>query len=147
VELRGLLSRQTVQESLDNLDRYLSTLPPGLERQPIAEQTPWRATDRLSNDVVEEIVAAYLAGTPTTRLAEQYGLCKSSISKLLVDHSVTLRRRSMTSGQVEEAAALYSQGWSLVRIGEELHRQPSVILRAFQQARIPRRDCHGRERA
>jgi len=130
---------------LDNLDSYLSTLLPGLERLPHEERPPWRATDRLSGDAVEKIVAAYLAGSPTTLLADQHGLCKSTISKLLTDRGVELRRRSLTEREIKEAAELYVCGWSLAMVGKAFGRHPSVILRAFQNAAIPRRDCHGRE--
>lgn len=146
VELEGLLSRPTLQKRLDNLDNYLAMLRPGSERQPIAERPPWRATDRLSDGVVEGIVAAYLAGSPTTRLADQHGLSKSTVSKLLIDRGVTLRRARLSSPEIEEAAALYAHGWSLAEVGEKFHRQPSVILRAFQKAAVPRRDSHGRQR-
>lgn len=147
VELTELFSRSSTKDKLDNLGHYLSALPPGTKRQPIADRPRWRATERLSAGMAEEIVAAYLAGSPTPRLAEQYGLCRSSISKLLADRGVELRRRSLTKSEIDQAAELYSQGWSLAMVGQSFGRHPSVILRAFQNCAIPRRDCHGQERS
>jgi hypothetical protein len=97
--------------------------------------------------VIKDIVAAYIAGATTSQLAEQNSICKSSVNGLLVDHAVVLRRQGLTSPEVEEAARLYNRGWPLAQVGEKFDRRPSVILRAFQKAGVPRRDSHGRPQA
>jgi helix-turn-helix protein len=104
-----------------------------------------RAEDRLGPDGVAQLVADYQAGIATTRLMQSYGLGKGAVLRLLDSHGVTRRRQPLTPAEVQEAIRLYGQGWSLARIGQRFGRHHSVILRALDRARGPRRNCHGRE--
>ena len=95
---------------------------------------------------MSQLIADYLAGTPTTELMQTYGLGKGAVLRLLAAHGVGMRRHSLSPTEVEEVIRLYGQGWSLARIGERIGRHHSVVLRALSRAGVPRRDSHGRQR-
>lgn len=48
--------------------------------------------------------------------------------------------------QVEEAAHLYRQGWSLARLGERFEVDSTTVWRALRAQGVRMRDSHGRER-
>jgi transposase-like protein len=75
-----------------------------------------------------------------------YNLGKGTVLRLLRTHGVQLRNQRMTPEQIEQAIHLYSQGLSLVAVGEQLRYDHGTIWRALKRAGVPRRDSHGRER-
>ena len=141
VELEGQLSTLSyeAQRALKctRLPQIASHLP--------ARQVHQQAARRLGTDGVAEVVAAYLAGVPTTELTETYGMGKGTVLRLLEREGVALRNQGLTDNQVIEAAALYKTGWSCARLGDRFGADPTTVHRALKlagvQLRKPGRGC------
>ncbi len=58
---------------------------------------PHKLSQRLSDETVATILAAYQAGATTREVGEHFGLAHSSINKLLRQHDVEARRRGPRS--------------------------------------------------
>jgi hypothetical protein len=100
---------------------------------------------RLDPMTVELIIAGYQAGTPSTVLAQQFGIAKSSILRLLHQHGLAKRRRrGMTARQEAKAITLYEQGWSAAKIAEQLQLDDSTVHRRLKGAGVVMRDTQGR---
>lgn len=101
---------------------------------------------RLSPDAIQQLVADYQAGTPSTQLIVTYKLGKGTVLRLLRNQGVQLRNQPMAPTQVEQAIQLYGQGLSLAAVGQRLGFDHTAIRNALARAGVPRRDSHGRPR-
>jgi hypothetical protein len=101
---------------------------------------------RLSTDTIQQLIADYQAGTPSTQLMVTYSLGKGTVLRLLREHGVQLRHQRMTPTDVAQAIQLYQAGNSLAAIGTKLGYDHAAIWQALKRAGVPRRDSHGRER-
>jgi len=54
---------------------------------------PWRLEDRLSADEIVELTARYQAGATSRQLAEDFGVGKTGVVRLLRRRGVQIRRR------------------------------------------------------
>jgi hypothetical protein len=70
---------------------------------------------------------------------KQYGIGKATVLGILDKAGVTRRQRRATPAQMQEAATLYADGWSLVRIGEYLGFEDATVWFVAQAARVPMR--------
>lgn len=55
----------------------------------------WRIEDRLPDADTERLIAAFTAGTPKRKLAEQYGISESSVKRLIRQHGASKRSRGL----------------------------------------------------
>lgn len=74
---------------------------------------------RLKPHEVDELIAAYQAGTNVYKLGERFGITRQTASALLKRHGVQIRKRGLSEEEIDEAVQLYEQGWSLTRIGKQ----------------------------
>lgn len=88
---------------------------------------------------VDELVAAYAAGTSARELAERYGLHHGTVVAHLKRRSVSLRRRGPTVAQADEAVVLYRQGSTLMEIGVRFGVSQGTVGRAVVKAGYPLR--------
>jgi hypothetical protein len=79
----------------DQLARYLRERPTEHERSPKPAPSfpsyhapPWRVRDRLSEQDIADLIAAFKAGTPKHELARHYGIRLRSLKKLLRENGV-----------------------------------------------------------
>lgn len=93
-----------------------------------------RSWNRLDEDARANVAARYEAGDTTTQLAKDYGVAKSTIIGILRTKKVVVRRQSLSTEQLSEAARLYESGLSLSQVTERL-RQPGNDTRRDTQAR------------
>ena len=107
---------------------------------------PFKLTQRLKSDVVEQIVTRYKAGEPSTAIATTFNISKGSVIRLLRNAGVTIRNQPLTSDQITEAAQLYASGQSLAEVGAHLGVDASTVHKALKKADVQLRDTHGRER-
>ena len=75
------------------LARYLQECPPAPEPAPDPSlpsyhASPWRVRDRLSDQDIAHLIAAFKAGTPKHELAKRYGIALRTLKKLLRAHGV-----------------------------------------------------------
>ena len=97
---------------------------------------------RLSSDLIAELVASYEMGAPTTQLTGRYGLSKGAVLKLLRESGVSIRRQPLTPQQIADAMSLYASGLSLVQVGERLGSHPTTVRSAFKRFGVPRRPAN-----
>ena len=95
-----------------------------------------KLSQRLSDETVADILAAYQAGATTREVGHRFRVAHSSINKLVRQHGVTARRRSPSPEEVEQAVSLYEAGLSTRVIAEHLGFGASTIFRALSKAGI-----------
>jgi hypothetical protein len=85
----GVVQRDT------RLIRHLERRGEGRETHapPRTAYQPHKLSQRLSDETVTAILAAYQAGAATREVGERFGLAHSSVNKLLKQHGVKPRRR------------------------------------------------------
>ena len=101
---------------------------------------------RPSADLVARLVAEYEGGATTYDLANRHGLHRNTITAHLRRADVTIRMDRMTPEQIQQAADLYAEGWSLARVGRAVGTDAETVRKRLREAGVTIRDCHGRER-
>jgi hypothetical protein len=71
--------------------------------------------DPLVQDQIEHLIAAYQAGATVYDLAAQFGIARQTVSSILKRHGIPLRRQGLSPEQIDQAAQLYQDWWSLAR--------------------------------
>jgi transposase-like protein len=99
---------------------------------------------RLTEDEVDRLVDAYLAGATIGDLAARFGIHEHTVSAHLERKGVRRRYRMLDDAAVEVAAGLYREGWSLARVGRHFGVQAGTVLRALRLAGVPTRPRVGR---
>jgi hypothetical protein len=105
----------------------------------------WRTADRLTTAEVADLAEQYQAGATQSALAEQFKISRGAVRRLLQRGGTALRPRGLTSEQVDEAARLYGEGWSLVRISERLSVDSTTVWHRLRERGVRMRDAHGNE--
>lgn len=146
VGLRGLLSNPATIRSIERLTRLLDDALDQQGDEPVPHETepprpPYRLRDRLSADVVAELVAAYEAGGTADDLARAYKIGKVGALRLLHKHTIVRKRppSRLTPEQVAEAATLYDGGLSIADVGQRLGIPSSTLYRGFRVHGVPTR--------
>lgn len=80
-------------------------------------------------------------------LGTRFGIERRTVSNILKRHDVPMRRRGLSSEQVDDAIHLYNLGWSLARVGGHLGVDHTTVLTKLRERGVPTRDSHGRPRA
>ncbi|WP_216898051.1 hypothetical protein [Nocardia alni] len=96
--------------------------------------------------MIDELIQAYLDGTPTATLARQYHVSKTAILGLLTRRHIPRRYQSMTDTDIDHAERLYLSGHSLTTCAQLTGFPASSINRALNKRGIPMRPA-GRPRA
>ncbi len=78
-------------------------------------------------------------------LAEMFGLSRTAVMANL-NRLGTESRRGIIQRRIEEAVALYKQGWSLAKIGKKYGVYPSTVRDALLRAGVPMRPRPGARR-
>lgn len=105
-----------------------------------------------SMDRDRAIASEYTAGATTSGLSERYGLSKGAVQRAVIRGGGRLRDRAESSracalaladkqrllspAQQEEAVLLYTDGWSLSRIGRRFRVAKNVVGRALRRRRV-----------
>jgi hypothetical protein len=105
---------------------------------------PTSLSQRLSDETVGAILAAYAAGATTREVGQHFGLAHSSVNQLLKEHGVAARRRSPSDDEVQRAIELYEAGQSTGIIAEYLGFGASTIGRALARSGVAIRPRFGR---
>lgn len=123
-------------------------IPTHVPASPIATQRPaakppHRLDRKVSAETAAQLVADYESGVPSTHLTRIYGLGKGSILKLLKEAGVQMRHQGLSSDNLEEAAALYREGWSLPRVAERFGCSVGSIRKEFRNHGVQIRSPNG----
>lgn len=73
-------------------------------------------------------------------LADEYGVAKSTILRILRESRVVVRRQSLTAEQVSEAADLYESGLSLSQVAKRLDVNQETTRVAILKAGVTLRE-------
>ncbi len=133
MELEAQLSHPG--RAFKQLLRHWRSLPWDVQQpaKPRMRRQPQRAEDRLGPDGVAHLVADYQAGESTKYLQRRYQLSQGAVLRLLDANGVQRRKRGLSEEQVHEAVRLYSQGWSLTRIGDRFGKDHTVVRNALKR--------------
>ena len=106
-----------VQAALET--QTADTINPVLAATRLSRQR-YRLVDRLGPDTLDQIVARYEAGEPTTALSAEFGIAKSSLLRLLRERGVALRQQSLTVEQKTRIRTLRGQGLAIRTIATKV---------------------------
>ena len=154
--IRNLLQVQHSQ-TVELLRRYsklpkciitgITTTDKRIERPPAP---PRRVKYRLDRAAIANICAQYQAGSHPSELAREYGIAKNTVVQLLIREGIPIRHRKtgLSAEQTVEAIQLYSDGRSLVQVGQAMGVSQSSVWDALKRAGVPMRSAHevGRQR-
>jgi histone H3/H4 len=90
---------------------------------------------RLGPDKVDELLQRY-------QLATDYGLQRSSVRKLLRQHGIEPRRRSLTRAEIQRAAELYATGLTVAQVADQLGRHHTTVQVALRRHGVQLRSRH-----
>lgn len=94
---------------------------------------------RLGPDAIAQLVADYQTGLSTAVLMQRYHLGKGPVLRILDQAGVTRHPNTVSNEQLAEAAELYNQGWSLVRLSEHLDIAQTTIWRGLKRMGVEMR--------
>jgi hypothetical protein len=148
VDLRGRLANPDVQRTIERLIEVLAQAESSTERRAtVSRSRPHKLAHRLNSDAIGQLLQDYQQGATIKDLVARYAISKTSVLSLLHAHGVPLRaHRRLTEEEVDEAAALYRAGWSLVKIGQQLGVDDETIRGRLHRAGVTMRGCHERIR-
>lgn len=92
-----------------------------------------RIRRRLSPEVIETLVARYMAGEETPALSREYGISASGLRDLLRAKGVSLRGHAITPKDVERAMRLHERGWTITKIASETGYSRDTIRTALRR--------------
>jgi hypothetical protein len=64
------------------------------------------------------LVERYLGGSAVKQLAAEFGVHRTTVASVLQRQDIKLRQVGLNEDQVEEACALYRNGWAVGRLGQ-----------------------------
>lgn len=116
-------------------------IPTPVPVSPIAHRAtpqnlPHRLDHKVSPETIAQLIADYESGTPSTQLTRIYGLGKGSVLKLLRESGIQMRHHGLSRENLEEAASLYKDAWSLPRVAERFGCRVGSVRKAFRSAGI-----------
>jgi lambda repressor-like predicted transcriptional regulator len=100
-------------------------------RHQMPSTPPRQRQKRLTSYEVVQVIQLYHCGAVMRELADRFGVHKHTISECLKRMGVPLRRQGLRDEDVEEAAQLYAEGWSLARLGQKYGCAHSSVRNAL----------------
>ncbi len=107
------------------------------------EQVSRSLRRRLEPALRKQIAAEYESGAATPSLCESYGLSKTGVLRVLRDEGVPLRRRPLTSDQVELATKMYEHGHPIAAIATRLDTSYNNVRQRLIKEGVPLRPRGG----
>jgi DNA-directed RNA polymerase specialized sigma24 family protein len=95
-----------------------------------------QAQVRLTDDEIDVVIAGYEAGLGLNELSSAFGADRRTLANRLVQRGIPRRSRRLADEQIQEAIALYTDGWSLARIAEHVDVYPESIRYRLQRAGV-----------
>jgi AraC-like DNA-binding protein len=89
---------------------------------------------RLDSAAIARLVQRYVDGSAIKDLAAEFGVHRTTITTLLRRAHIEPRQVGLKEGQVQEACALYRDGWSAARLGEQSGVDGTTVWRYLTRA-------------
>lgn len=128
---------------LCSLEKLISQLRDLGVREASGPVKPVRRARQLDETAVDELVSAYLRGTPGHELAAQFGINESTVYAQLSRRQVERRPyRKLHGDQLRQAIDLYEGGHSLRAVAHEVGVSTSAVHSALTESGVrmrPRR--------
>ena len=136
----ALLAKQTLQPALEATMRGRSE-----DRRDLSDRRTVQRQRRLTPAEVVCLAQEYAAGATVKRLADRYGVHRTTVLVHLERQGVSRRRcvRRMSGDDVDEAARLYQLGYSLKRTAERFSVDAETLRREFMKAGVSVRPRRG----
>ncbi len=101
---------------------------------------------QLDDDQVQKLIEGYTSGATVYELGDQFGIERRTVSTILHRHRVPMRRRGLSTEQIDDAVRLYHQGWSLARIAGRMDVAAGTVRQRLHERGVTMRDTHGQPR-
>lgn len=108
---------------------------------------PHAVARRLGLSACAEILRRYKAGETAQALAEEYGVARNAVLKLLRSGSVVVRRRSPTDGEKRRFVADYEKGATIAEIAKHTGFSFGSVQKALHSAHVLMRPRGGGQRS
>lgn len=105
-----------------------------------------RITQRLTEAALQQIVADYQSGLPTTLTMRRYGIGKGTVLGVLRRAGAHIRRHGLAPTDTRRAIEQYESGLSLRQVSEHFDCAAETIRTALRQAGVRMRSPNGPRR-
>jgi hypothetical protein len=115
-----------------------------IEIPEVQAPTSWRRLKRLSEDEIDEVVAARLTGVEILALAERFGVSRSTIDRHLRLRDVAKQRwhgRTLDGEQLRAAGRVYAGGFRLELVAEQFGVDRRYLRKVLPAAGFPIRQA------
>jgi len=107
---------------------------------------PIRQRQRRLNEAQALLMATkYQNGSTVYQLAEEFGICRNTVSERLKKAGITMRRQSPGSELIDSMVGLYVSGLSLAEVGDRVGTSAGTVHRYLLTRGILMRDSHGQK--
>lgn len=94
---------------------------------------------RVTADLLRDLIAGYEAGETTYQLAREHGLNRNTVAAHLRSAGVTIRMDGRTPEQIAQAAEYYTAGWSLAQVGREVGADAETVRKRLLEQGVTMR--------
>ena len=91
---------------------------------------------KLTSEKVDQLVERYQQGESVYVLALDFSVNRRTVSAHLARRGVSTRYQILGEDDLAKAVELYTQGWSLARVGQQLGVSAGTLLNAFKRADV-----------
>lgn len=142
VEKRGPYYNTKAQVS--GLEALLKKLPkPGSPAPKRSRRRRPGTARQLDADQTQSLIDAYRAGATVYQLGPQFGIDRRTVGKILTRNGVQTKHPGLSPDEIDLAAQLYEDGWSLARIGERLGVTATTVHRRLRDRGVTMRSTTG----
>ena len=101
---------------------------------------------RLSKAQALLMANKYRNGATVYQLAEEFSICRSSVSGWLKKLGIPMRGQSPSNEMIDSMVSLYLSGMSLTSVAQNLDTSPGTVHNHLKSRHVQMRDSHGRKR-
>jgi AraC-like DNA-binding protein len=113
---------------LAQLSRKMQPEATSGEKQVVPQRSIRR---RLPPQVVDELIARYMAGEETPALSQEFGISASGFRDLLRAKGVSLRGHAITPEDAERAVRLYARGLTIIQVAAQIGYSHATIRKSL----------------
>jgi transposase-like protein len=97
----------------------------------------------LTEAQLQDLLASYTGGSTIVELAAQFDISRTTVSKHLRQHGVSIRLKGLGDKEIALAIDLYRSGLSVARVAERVGCAPNTFRAELLAAGVKMRDTHG----